>query len=221
MVWRIAKIPVLLSLFLSTVSGLNSNNFRGTQINLATVHDAVQMVPAVVVDVEMLKRVPGRLEFQVRVSNTGEKSVLIITDPLRLDGSKGAYLSLNEKNSSQLELAFAIYPPPVYTRLAPKTSVTLTKLGAGQIYQTKVVLDTPLTETKPPWGETPHVQMINLAKIEQIIANVGVLPDDPGVHEAVAHERSPDGFEIVKSGPFKGRLLFELQRLVSSMILKL
>lgn len=65
------------------------------------------------------------------------------------------------------------------------------------------------------------MQAINLEKIQQVRANVGVLPHDVGVHEAMANEISADGFELVKSRPLRGKLLFELQTLVSSKILKL
>ena len=221
MMCKILKVLIVLGLFIIAVFGTSRNNSACWESSAANVHVAAQVVPDVVVDLEILKRTSARLELQLKVSNTGKTPILVVTDPVRLDGSKGAYLSINEANSSQLEVAFAVYPPPFYTRLAPKTAVRFRTLNAGGTYENTVVLNTPLKETKPPWGDTPHVHAIDLEKIQQVRANVGVLPHDVGVREAIANEISADGFELVKSGPLKGKLLFELQTLVSSKILKL
>ena len=214
------RILISLSFFMGLLSVLSGNDGGYLEKSVSKVQGETAAEP-VAVDLALLKRTPTRLEIQVKVKNLGERPVVVVTDPVRLDGSEGVYLSLNENDSSQLELAFAVYPPPFYTRLAPKTRVTFRRLEAGGAYQTNVVLDTPLKDTKPPWGETPNTELIDLAKIHQIRANVGILPDDPGVHDAFTNNRSPDGFELVKKGPFKGKLLFELQALVSSRILKL
>jgi hypothetical protein len=157
----------------------------------------------------------------VTVSNTGNRPVLIVTDPVRLDGSRGAYVSLNEKIPSQLELAFIVYPPPSYTRIAPKTQVTFRRLEAGARYEAKIILTSPLKDTKPPWGEWQDTRTIDVAKIQEVVAKVGILPDDPAIHDALLNVRASEGFEMVKSGLLKGKLLFEIQTTTSSKILRL
>jgi len=41
-----------------------------------------------------------------------------------------------------------------------------------------------------------------MKNIQQVIAMVGVLPDDPAIHAALKNVHSPEGLEKVKSGPF-------------------
>jgi hypothetical protein len=170
----------------------------------------------VVVSLRLLERTPNQLKFQIKVSNSGARPVLIVTDPVRLDGSKGVYLSLNEKDPTLLELGLEVFPPPPYTRLAPKNRVTFKQLEAGGTYEEEVVVQVPLEETKPPWGNMPDAQTIDITKVRQVRVNVGVLPDEPEVREAFANDPSPEGMEVIKSGPLKGESLFEIQEIVSS-----
>ena len=161
-----------------------------------------------------------RLEFKVRVTNDSEKAVLVVTDPIRVDGLRGAYLSLNENNPAQLELRFEIFASPLYTTYAPKNRVTFLRLEPGATHQERIVLQSPLKGTKPPWGEWQDTQSIDMTNIQQVVARVGILPDDPAIHAALENVRSPDGLENVRSGQFQGKLLFEIQSVICSKIVK-
>ena len=179
---------------------------------------AATVTAGVTVDLLLLERTATRLEFEIKVTNGSEKAVLVVSDPIRVDGLSGAYLSFNENNPAQLELRFEIFAPPVYTVYAPKNRVTFLRLEPGATHQEKILLQSPLKDTKPPWGEWQDTQPIDMTKIQRVIAKVGILPADPAIHAALENVRSPDGLEKVKSGPFQGKVLFEIQSVISSKI---
>ena len=62
---------------------------------------------ALVVDLVLLERTPKQLKFQVRINNTGDRAVLIVSEPVRIDGSPGAYLSLGD--TGLLETKFMVF----------------------------------------------------------------------------------------------------------------
>jgi len=169
----------------------------------------------------LLERTSTRLRFQLQIANTGHSSVLIVTNPVRVDGSKGAYLSFNDDDPSLLEIRLEVFPPPIYTILAPKNRVTYKQLEPGATYQEELLLEAPLAETKPPWGTMPDPRKIDIKTIQFANVSVGVFPDEPEVREAFARELSPTGLEMIKTGPFKGKSLYKIQAIVSSEKLKL
>ena len=176
---------------------------------------------ATVVDLVLLERTPKQWKFQVKIINTGERAVLIVSDPVRVDGSVGAYLSVDNGSPGLLEIEFMVFPPPVYTIYAPKNCVTFLRLDPGATHTEEVLLHLPFKDTKPPWGEWQDTKPINIENIQHVIAKVGILPDDPAVHAALANVPSPHGLEMVTSGPLRGKALFEIQRIISSSKLRL
>jgi hypothetical protein len=162
-----------------------------------------------------------QLDFNIKVTNGSEKAVLVVSDPIGVDGLRGAYLSLNEDNPTQLELRFEIFAPPPYTVYAPKNRVTFLRLEPGATHHERIVLQSPLKSTKPPWGEWQDTHSIDMTNVRQVVARVGILPDDPAIHAALENVRSPDGVEKVRSGPFQGKLLFEIQTVISSKIVNI
>lgn len=70
-------------------------------------------------------------------------------------------------------------------------------------------------------GEWIDTKPIHIENIHEVVAKVGVLPDDRAVHAAFANEAKPHGLERVENGPLKGKALFRIQTIVSSNIIKL
>lgn len=214
----ITTLPVLI-LFMSLPNKMYGDDFSGSGKRATQTNQFAG--GGVVVELVLLERSPKQLKFQVRIKNTSERAVLIVSDPMRVDGDRGAYLSLDERNPGLLEIAFAVFPPPIYTIYAPKNRVTFLRLDPGATHVEEVVLDEPFHDTKPPWGEWNDTKPINVENLRQVVAKVGVLPDDPGVHAALVNVYKPHGLERVNVGPLKGKALFEIQTLVSSNMVKL
>ena len=171
--------------------------------------------------VELLERTTKQIKLRVIIANEGRKSVLIVTDPFRMDGSSGPYLSFEEANPLLLKVSFAVFPPPAYTIYAPKNRVTYRPLEPGTTYETTILLVAPLLETKPPWGRTWHTRTLDISEIQELIVRVGVLPDEASIREAFARDRAPTGLEMVQHGALKGKSLFEIQTIVASNRIKL
>jgi hypothetical protein len=169
----------------------------------------------------LLERTSKQLKFQVAIKNVGERAVLIVSDPVRVDGSRGAYLALDERNPTLLEIDFMVFPPPIYTVYAPKNRVSFLRLVPGSTHVEEVIWDEPFKDTKPPWGEWQDTKRINVENVRKVVAKVGVLPDDPAVHAALVNVAAPHGLEKAESGPSKGKVLYEIQTIVSSNIVNL
>jgi hypothetical protein len=170
----------------------------------------------VTVNLRMVELTPTRIKFHLQVKNAGDHSVLIVSDPVSVEGSEGMYLSLGTDDVSLLEVSSQVFPPPNYTILAPKHRVTYRSLDPGTAYEKDILLEAPLTETEPPWRGMLTPRAIDLTRIHYMELKVGVLPDEPGVREAFATELSPTGLEFVRSGSLKGKSLFRLQYIAST-----
>lgn len=219
MIMKLIAILPLLILFTSLTSEMHGYNASTPRNSSVGTHQSVGS--PVSVDLVLLERSRKEWKFRVTIKNTGEKAVLIVADPVRVDGDRGAYLSLNEHNPGLLEIAFTVFPPPIYTVYAPKDRVTFLPLDPGASHIEEVVWDEPFKDTKPPWGEWNDTKAIDVANLREAIAKVGVLPDDPGVHAALINVAWPHGLETVESGPLKGKSLFEIQTIISSNTVKL
>jgi hypothetical protein len=170
------------------------------------------------ITLRIVERTPKTLQFYLQVRNSGDHSVLMVSEPVRTDGSKGMYLSLSRDDSSLLEISSQIFPPPNYDIVVPKHRVTYRMLAPGLAYEEEILLQAPLNETEPPWREMLTPRDIDLTKIQYLELRVGVLPDEPEVRQAI--ERSSTGLEIVKSGPRKSQPLFAIQSVLSSKRIK-
>lgn len=171
---------------------------------------------SVKVSLRVLERTSKVAKFQATITNEGTRPVLIVTNPMRADGSAGPYLSLNADEPSMLELGFRAFPPPGFDILATNERVTYTSLEPEVPHHEEVSLLAPIEETEPPWRGMAKPRQIDLGRIQYVKLNVGVFPDEPEVREAFAYELSPTGLELVKRGRFKGKSLYKIQGIVSS-----
>jgi hypothetical protein len=219
----IKAISFVLSLLVSIALlwDFSLNNFSVPNEAIWSVHKPTSNTDNIKVSLNLLQRTSTQLKFEIEVKNLGGGSAFIVTNPVRLDGTKGVYLSLNEDDPTLLELRLEVFPPPVYTRLAPKTKVTLKRLESDEIYKEEFILKTPFEETKPPYGRTPNKRPIQLSEVQHIIARLGVFPDESGVRGELVNDSCCTGLETTESGLFKGKPLFEIQKVISSEKIKL
>ena len=218
MIKRIGILPLLI-LFMNVLSGTGGNTCAGSEDTATPTQE--RAARATVVDLVLLERTPKELRFQIKINNVGERAVLIVSNPVRVDGSPGAYLSVDNGSPSLLEIEFMVFPPPIYTVYAPKNRVSFVRLAPSATHTEEVVLNVPFKDTKPPWGEWQDTKLIDIEKIQHAVARVGVLPDDPAVHAALNNVPSPQGLEMVTIEALKGKALFEIQTIVSSNRLRL
>lgn len=219
MIMTLITILPLLFLFVSLPSEMHGYNASGLRNSSIGTHQSVGS--PVVVDLVLLERSQKQWKFRVTIKNTGEKTVLIVADPVRVDGDRGPYLSVDEHNPRVLEIAFTVFPPPIYTIYAPQNHVTFLRLDPGATHVEEVAWHEPFKDTKPPWGEWNDTKPIDVTNVREVVAKVGVLPDDPNVHAALKNVAWPHGLETVRTGPLKGKALVEIQTIVSSNTVKL
>jgi len=165
------------------------------------------------------KRV-DRWVFEMTASNIGSSSVFIMTDAVRDDSSKGAYVIAEHESPAWLEISSRLFPPSPYCTLTGTVHVTLQRLDPGASYTTDVEVPLPPKETTPPYRNPLDARTIDSSNIRYVKASIGVLPDEEGIRDFLKHKEGigpyASGREDIKKGAFSGKSLFELQSIASS-----
>jgi len=176
-------------------------------------------VDQIKVELNVVKTLPDQLEMEVMVENTGGQDVFVMTDPVRVDGSKGPYVSIADESSGTIEVGVKLFPPPRYFLLSNAAGVKLQKLAAGTTLREVLQVSLPLSETMPPYGDKPRRKQIDPNRLQFVRASVGVLPDDEGINDLL--QRKPfgpfvDGVEELVRGSFRSKRIIDLQRVYTS-----
>ena len=95
-------MPIKQIVLISLLAGLLVNS--GDTYSLSTrlydpPDERAPVVDQIKVELKLLKTLPGKLEMEVMIENTGEQDVFVMTDPVRVDGSKGPYVSITDESS--------------------------------------------------------------------------------------------------------------------------
>ena len=175
----------------------------------------------------LMRRLPDRWEFELTAQNTGGHAVFIMTEPVRSNGLKGPFLTLDQHDQSVLELGIQLYKSPDYCIYSNQTGVTLKRLEPGATHVEQVTVTFPAKETIPPYKTTPldHVR-IDTAKLSAVRATIGMLPNDEGVQDYFRRRESigrpyASAHHVLDEGPLKGKELREVQEIIRTPIIKL
>jgi hypothetical protein len=173
---------------------------------------------------ELLQATIDLWDFKVTVQNIGNKPVFVMTNPYRADGTKGWYVSLDEKNSSVLEISSRIYPDPPYFLMYNGSGVMLKQLSPNAVHSERISIKIPIKETMPPYGTELERMAIDHKNIKFVRAVVGLVPDEEGIREVFEHKVVPGsvtGAEEIMKGSFKGKRLIDLQTVAYSVMVSL
>jgi hypothetical protein len=176
------------------------------------------------VKLELLQATADRWDFKVTVQNTGNQSVFVMTNPDQANGTKGWYVSLDEKNHSILEISSRVYPHPPYFLMHNGSGVMLKQLSPKEAHSEQVSIKFPIKETMPPYGTEVERMAIDHKSIKFARAVVGLAQDEEGIREVFEHKVVPGsvtGFEQITKGSFKGKRLIDLQTVAFSEMLNL
>jgi hypothetical protein len=161
----------------------------------------------------------GAVVLEVLVKNSGTVPAYVVTDPHRVDRSKGAYIDVDSVAPATLVCAFQFYPPNPFHPFTDGTSVHLVRLEAGASHVEVVQLSWPLRTTEPPFGSSPGTKDVPAKSIKRIEVRVGVLPASAQVMELVARKRIPHdeytGMERIETGSGL-KSLYEIQEITRS-----
>jgi hypothetical protein len=167
---------------------------------------------------------PNGWELETTITNRGRNSVLIMTEPVRVDGSKGPYIMLNKMAQGSLDVQVQLYRLPIYSIYTNRTLVRLERLGPGQNRTEKLEITFPTEETMPPYGETPERNPVLRDQIKVLNVSLGILPDEEGIRDILQRKSvGPwvDGLEELMTGAHRGKRLIELQTVVCSGSIRL
>lgn len=176
------------------------------------------------VSLRLLRMLPDKWELELRTQNTGSRSVFIMTEPVRSNGSKGAYLALDQSDPTVLEIGAQLYSLPSYSLYSNHARVKLKRLEPGAERLEQLTVSFPSQETSPPYKGLEN-EVIDKSKVRSLRAAVGVLPDEEGIQDFLRRKAGmgayAGGLEIVERGSFKGKQLCEVQEVIRTQTIKL
>lgn len=169
------------------------------------------------IKVRLVRKLSEMWEFEVSAHNSGSEDVFIVTEPVRSNGSRGGYFSLDPQDPSILDIGILLYPPPGYSIYSNQTRLTLKRLNPGATHLEQLIVSFPARETSPPYKGLEFEALDN-AKLRGVRAAIGILPDDEGIRHFLNRKQGIGpyvaGIELVESGPHKGKSLYEVQTIV-------
>lgn len=173
------------------------------------------------VNLKTIVRASNSLEFQLTVVNKSDQAVFLLTNPTRVNGSEGFYFNVNKTTHFLVEVRSHFFPPPPFHLYSNNTALKLTELMPKGTYIVKIMMSLPLKESAPPY--TTDFQDIESDIIRRIQVFIGVIQDDEGVRELLAAKKGLSiyfgGAETLNKGEFRGKMLREVQTIITSPIL--
>lgn len=210
------KIRVLKPFLIMCLCALCAETYGGTSLERPP-QPKGPLIEDVQVDFTLLRREAGRWEFLLTTRNTGKEAVFVLSDPVRANGSAGPYINLAEE-SSTLGISICFYPPPDFDLPTNQTRLTLKRLPAGGVFTEEIVILFPTHQSAPPYDL--DVKEITPSAIRFVRAKVGILPDEEGVQDFLRRKEKigpyATGLEKLNKGAFKGKHLYELQRIITA-----
>jgi hypothetical protein len=175
--------------------------------------------PMIEVRATVKSKSEGVLVLEVLVKNSGSVPAYVVTEPRRVDRSKGAYIDVENDDPTTLVCAFQFYPPNPFHPFADGTSVHLMRLEAGASHVEVVQLSWPLRTTEPPFASAPGTKDVPAKSIKRIEVRVGVLPASAPLTELVTRKRIPHdaytGRERIETGSGL-KSVYEIQEIARS-----
>lgn len=166
---------------------------------------------------------PDKWEFEFTTQNSGSNPVFILTEPMRSNGSKGAYFTLDPQDPSILEIGILLYRPPDYSIYSNQTRVSLKLLNPGVKYIELITVMFPARETSPPYKGLEY-EKLDRSKLLGARAALGILPDDEGIRDFLRRKEGigpyAGGLELIDRGALSGKSLYEAQEVIHSPTIK-
>jgi hypothetical protein len=166
----------------------------------------------------------AQLILKVGVRNVGGLPVYLVTDPKRVDRSKGPYIDTSKADSSTLICSLQLYPPDPFEAYVNGTGVHLTRLAPGESHEETLRLTWPIRTTAPPFSDYPQKRVVPAQSIKRIEVRVGVLPESLSLLNLISRKPPPHdeftGLERITVG-LAERSLYEIQEIFSSNVVEI
>lgn len=149
------------------------------------------------------------LRIKVTITNNESQAIYLATEPKDQQGRSGFYISLDDKNLTELIVSSRVYPSPIPSPPANNTLVKLKKLSPNEIYEEMITLRFPLKETIPPKGNLEYkfengelilgkdisaARTVNLNKIKSVNITFGYFLYEKGIENFLMSK--PQGWFI-------------------------
>jgi hypothetical protein len=180
--------------------------------------------PMIEVQATVKSKTEGAIVLGVLVKNSGSVPAYVVTDPHRVDSSKGPYFDTDSADQSTLVCSFQLYPPDPFHPFNDGTTVHLMRLEAGTSHVEVVQLSWPLRTTEPPFAGAPGAKDVPMKSIKRIEVRVGFLPASASLMQLVARKQIPHdaytGMERIEIGSTL-KSLYDIQEIVGSNTIEL
>jgi hypothetical protein len=201
----------------------------GSAIVLATengsaVFQADKSSSGIEVRLRPIRLLPEQWEFELSTYNSGSQAVFIMTEPVRSNGTKGSYFTLDPQDPAILNVSVQLYGIPDYSIYSNQTRVKLKRLEPGGKHLEQITVSFPAKETSPPYKGL-EFEKIDRSKVREVRAVIGILLDEEGIQDFLRSKEGigpyARGTELVDKGPLKGKSLYEVQQIIRTPTIKL
>lgn len=213
--------PGTVRLFIFTLALIVGSSLPGqaTLPAKTTVQQENHSEPTITVDLYPVEIGCEKMEVEIKIHNSGNCAVYVTSRPQWSNGSKGVYFQANYPQRV-LEFSTHLYSTSgsIIIEL-DQTSTELQKLNPGESFSERFTLQFPLYEKLLPYLALSLPKKIDLEQIKFVQATVGVIPFDSGIEEILNESASRicvTGNTTLKKGPFKGKNLIDLQKVIHS-----
>ena len=207
-----AKYAVAIICFVCSVC------FGQSAPQIAVTHNEGQIT----LSVHLIKSKRTELRYSVELQNNGSTAIYYSATPQQVGGEYGPYTSIDENDKSLLNVQWRVFHPTIVMNTenggVNKTGVELKRLEPGTTITETVSLKWPIPETMPP-HTTFVYRKIERENMKRIRFTVGYFEEEEGIREFL--KMKPFGWfikghEPLETGIFRGKRLYEIQKLVSA-----
>jgi hypothetical protein len=175
--------------------------------------------PMIEVQATVKSKTEGAIVLEVLVKNSGAVPAYLVTDPHRIDSSKGPYFDTDGADQSTLVCSFQLYPADPFHPFNDGRTVHLLRIEPGASHVEVVQLSWPMKTTEPPFGNAPGTREVPARSVKRIEVRIAVLPMSAPLTDLVMRKRVPHdaftGMERIETGSGL-KSLYEIQEIVRS-----
>jgi hypothetical protein len=158
-------------------------------------------------------------KFGVVLTNNLDERIYVASNPIRVDGSAGPYIS-QSNSPSQVVIESRVYEPTYPPPYNPATIVSLIAVDPGGSFVLDMSISWPLMETVPPINLEFRKKQIDRENVETIQFAVGYFIEETELLKLLERKAfgwTVSGSELIRSSNIPVPL-YKVQQLVSTTI---
>ncbi len=166
----------------------------------------------------ILERTKKKLRVELTLVNNGKQTIYVGTNPRRIDGTPGFYISAAESSNHSITVSSRVFAPLVYSPYSVHHGIELKRLLPNKELKISVILESPLVESIPPTDLPLDLKKCDLEIVKTIRFEFGYFTEDEGLDALLDSKATGwfvNGLERIATGNWAKKRVFEVQEIAS------